>query len=373
MLCDRNFVDLYNKLVKKEVSLKYALNIDNGLYILPVNARRGDNLECERCGEKVVKCMSSLLLDFYKHSLNCRNCSYFSNKMEKINFDSSSSKRIIKDARDNIHKKAIELLCHHLSNGNEIIIYTNCNESYKNICLSGYRTNIKLEEGDKAEEEFGFKLNPDDTSYKKADIAIINKNNEMKMIIEIYNTHVTEEKNRPTNIPWFELDAFDTIDKIIAGDNVFDCIKPWTCKSCCDERTRRQIEDDKDKKEKEAQRVKNNELKEQRRLVSEEKERKEKEEKDAISYLQRQEKEKIREKEREERLAKQEREKQERLAKEKREKEERLANQEKERLEKIKQEELHAISAPGLYNYKREREEMESKKYWEDGMWHIRV
>ena len=64
--------------------------------------------------------------------------------MEKINFDSSSSKRIIKDARDNIHKKAIELLCHHLSNGNEIIIYTNCNESYKNICLSGYRTNIKL-------------------------------------------------------------------------------------------------------------------------------------------------------------------------------------------------------------------------------------
>ena len=369
---DENFFAKYNRLVPKEDSLKYLTNVDTGLHVLPVNARKEDNTKCYRCEAPAAKC-SNGYKDWAKHIRNYKDCCYYSNKMENINLKTVSNRRK-EEARREIHKKAIELLVNYLSNGNEIIINTNCNESYKNIiCLSGYRTNIKLEEGDKAKPEFGFKLNPDDTYYKYADIAIINKNNEMKMIIEICNTHVTEDKNRPTNIKWFELDAFDTIDKIIAGDNVFDCIKTWTCKSCCDERTRRQIEDDKKKRERDELIIKNNELKEQRRLATEEKERKEKEEKDAISYLQRQEKENIRAKEREERLAKKEQEKQERLAKQEREKQERLANQEKERLEKIKQEELHAISAPRLYKYKREREEMESKKYWEDGMWHIRV
>jgi hypothetical protein len=352
-MIDENFFAKYNRLIKKEDSLKYLTNVDTGLHVLPVNARKEDNSKCYRCEVPATKC-SNGYKDWAKHIKNYKNCCYYSNKMENINLKTVSNRRK-EEARTEIHKKAIELLVNYLSNGNEIIINTNCNESYKNICLSGYRTNIKLEEGDKAKPEFVFKLNPNDTSYKKADIAIINKNNEMKMIIEICNTHSTDAKARPTNIPWFELDAFDTIDKIIAGDNVFDCIKCWTCKCCCDERTRRQIEDDKNKREREELRIKYDEEKEQRRLVSEEKERKEKEERDAISYLQRQEKEKIRAKEREERLAKEVREREERLAKEKREKEERLANQEKELLEKIKQEELHAISAPGIYKYKLEK------------------
>ena len=348
---EKTFFAKYNKLVKKEESLKYVTNVDNGLHILPVNARKGDKLKCYRCVQPAQKRESIYKVHYCQHTLNDKNCNYYSNKMENLNLKTASQRR--KDeARTEIHKKAIELLCHHLKNSNEIIIYTKCNESYTNICKSKKIINeIKLEEGDIVKSEYGFKLNPDDEYNKYADIAILNKNNEMKKIIEICNTHATDAKDRPTNITWFELDAFDTIEKIIGGNDSFECIKPWTCKSCCDERTIRQIKDDKKKRKDDEQRIKDNEEKQKRRLVSEEKERKEKEERDATSYLQRQEEEKIRAKESEERLAKQEREKQERLANQEREKQERLANQEKERLEKIKQEELHAKQAPGLYKY----------------------
>lgn len=372
---EKTFFAEYNKLVKNELSLKYVTNVDTGLHILPVNARKGDKLKCYRCEERAEKRESIYNLHFCKHTLNDKNCNYYSNKMEKLNLSTASQRR--KDeARTEIHKKAIELLCHHLKNGNEIIIYTKCNESekYPDICKYKKITNeIKLEEGDIVKSEYGFKLNPDDEYNKYADIAILNKNNEMKKIIEICNTHATDAKDRPTNITWFELDAFDTIEKIIGGNDSFECIKPWTCKSCCDERTRQQIQDDKEKREMEELRIKYAKENEERRLVSEEKEKKEKEEREATNYLQRQEEEKIRAKEREERLAKQEREKEEKKAEERERERKRLAKKEQERLEEEEQEKQYAKSAPALYKYKLAKQEMLSKRYWKEGMWHIRV
>ena len=73
-----------------------------------------------------------------------------------------------------------------------------------------------------------------ENKQRYADLAIVNKNNEIKYIIEICDTHVTHEFKRPKNIEWFELKAKDIVDdhKKKKYQFEFRCIRKIECNNC---------------------------------------------------------------------------------------------------------------------------------------------
>jgi len=315
---DQSFVFLYNKLCDKQDGLKYAVNVDNGFHILPVDVCKSFNMVCPGCKGRVIKCRSINDLMFFKHFCNELNCDYYNGRWNKIKLLSSSQDKIY-ETKKLIHNKAIKMMVDYLNSGKKIIVNKKCKWSYKDVstCGSLYPYEIKLEDGDYAVEEQ--RIND---TLKHADIAILNNEGNIKQIIEIFCTNKTLEENRPDDIPWCELNGFDVLENIRVGNNNYTCLRLWCCDDCGLENIRRQVESDRKKRQEKERR----EIQQQQRLAREDQERQERQERLAQT-----------EQERQERLARerQERqERQERLAREEQERQQRLAQAEQERQER---------------------------------------
>lgn len=336
---DKTFAFLYNKICDKQDGLKYAINVDTGLYILPCDACKSFNMNCPVCSVKAILSHSAKGDKYLKHYLNELNCDYYNRRLNKISLSSSSPDKIY-ETKKLIHNKAIEMMVYYLNSGKKIIVDRKCKWSYENVktCDSLYPYEIKLEDGDYAVEEY--RINQ---TLKRADIAILNNEGNIKQIIEIYCTHKTPEGNRPDDIPWCELDAFKVLNNIIDGYNNYTCLRLWCCDDCGLENIRRQEESD--------------------AKIRREKELKERRHQERLARIQQ---ELQQDQERKKRLAQTEQERRQRLEQAERERKERLAQTEQQRLARAEQERLEwEATAPERERKRLEliaREEQENKQ-----------
>ena len=242
---DDEIKHFYDENVKK----KFAQNIENELFITPENALQNFNLICPRCKTTVLKRFrSDTNVHYYKHEkipvINPEKgyyCNYynFELNLKKDKTSNNEEKRL-----SIIHSEAIELIYFHLINKNSILVKKLCDFNY-DCCDIKELNKIKLEEDDDIKKEYHFKWNENNFV---ADLAILNKNKDIKIIIEVLHTHKTDESKRPNNIYWCELNAFQIIRNLnylkkIKETN-FVCLRKLECNMCIDENKRKQIEDD---------------------------------------------------------------------------------------------------------------------------------
>ena len=138
---DRNFLEGYNRICDKQDSLKYAINIDNQLNILPVNASKSFNMECPGCQAKVIVCRSKNDLMFFRHCDNEKWCDYYIGKWNKMRLSSDNNK--ISETKKLIHNEAIEKMIDYLNSGKKINVNKRCQWNYDE-CRCLYPYEIKL-------------------------------------------------------------------------------------------------------------------------------------------------------------------------------------------------------------------------------------
>ncbi len=196
-------------------------------------------------------------------------------------------------------------------------------------------------------EEYNFTFDDRNLTADLAKVSYEGDISEIEELYEIYNTHRTLEKDRPSYIRWFEVKAEDVINKVakIQDDKkvIFNCCRVWQCEECSladDNEKKRQLKLDQEAYEKECMRKQEKE--DEKRRKQERLLRKEQERQDRLAKV---------EKERQDRLAFQEKERQDRLAMEalsKQEREARLAQEEQERLERLARAEAERLEKERL-------------------------
>lgn len=258
-----NNLDIFNKNYEL---FKFAKDLTTGLFITASTSKNFFNLQCPnpKCNKKVITCIrlntDDIPTTHLKHSrgkntdpLNeCEN--YMPKPKDK---DLENDKIKIKKKLDEIHYKAREITFNNLLAGKTIDINKICDYDY-DVCDTKQTYIIKKEEGDTVKKEYSF--NWEDNDYR-ADIAILDKDNNLKYIIEIAHTHKTEEHKRPDNIFWCEISAIcvmkhDIKQNIIISRTdynkdleperiIFNCLRKHYCVSCMEENIRlKKIEDD---------------------------------------------------------------------------------------------------------------------------------
>jgi len=189
-------------------------------YIYPGIANKSDEYVCIdiHCKSRVLLCNNpdnKKLKPYFRH--------YKGVSCIKYN-GSATESEIHKDAKRKIvavlHKNDITI--------NKKCINENCNNIKRQIIEM-------LNPHQKIVQEFTFPYN---STKKQADLCLLD-NQTMKYIIEIYNTHRTEECNRPE--PWFELNAKDVIKQVEKLEYIFDCKRYWRCDGCIEKDKQEQI------------------------------------------------------------------------------------------------------------------------------------
>tara|TARA_R110000822_G_scaffold191314_2_gene329994 strand:+ start:1425 stop:2633 length:1209 start_codon:yes stop_codon:yes gene_type:complete len=244
---------------------KFAKDTKTGLFILPNSYDPKNNtLICSdiKCLKKVMCCSrwsnkNHSYIKFFRHypskeKNKCENFMLISKDKEKLN----DIGKII-TTLENIHTSAINIIYHYLLAKKTIIINTICVFNYKDFCSTTNTTNIYLEDGDILKKEYSFKWQNNDY---RADIAILDKNNNLKYIIEVAHTHLTQEHKRPDNIFWCEINASSVCDEVVKREEKvsrtdfnakkeihiisYYCIKKTHCIKCYEENLRLKIIDD---------------------------------------------------------------------------------------------------------------------------------
>jgi hypothetical protein len=145
--------------------------------------------------------------DFDLVCIDCKNPLILKHgeiKIKHLSHKAEDSKCSFSNGESEIHKQAKKLLIKFLESGNIICFSRTCNICFhkKNIG----RINVENDNYNNIIEEYKY-LEEEKTCI--ADIALL-KDNIIKLIIEIKNTHST--KNR--NYPWVEFDAKQTVNSI---------------------------------------------------------------------------------------------------------------------------------------------------------------
>ena len=189
-------------------------------YIYPNIANKSDEYVCIdiHCKSRVLLCNNpdnKKLKPYFRH--------YKGVSCIKYN-GSATESEIHKDAKRKIvavlHKNDITI--------NKKCINENCNNIKRQIIEM-------LNPHQKIVQEFTFPYN---STKKQADLCLLD-NQTMKYIIEIYNTHRTQECDRPD--PWFELNAKDVIKQVEKLEYIFDCKRYWRCDECIEKNKQEQI------------------------------------------------------------------------------------------------------------------------------------
>jgi hypothetical protein len=189
-----------------------ALKKYTGEYIYPLIANKSDKYICPDCKKDLILKKGNIRIHHFSHIKDDNPCNYYSRPSES-----------------QIHKDAKMLLKNVLDNKKQIIFIRECNDNDSSFCNSNTEE-YEIPEITSTSEivlEYSFNYN----GLKIADVAYID-NNEIVCLFEIYNTHKTEEINRPE--PWFEINAIELINTVnINNDMVkIKCIRKYLCQDC---------------------------------------------------------------------------------------------------------------------------------------------
>lgn len=193
--------------VKGRIPILGAIREGTGEYIIPRLGNKRDRYVCPGCGRRVIFRRGEERVAHFAHKREENECSYYTRPTES-----------------QIHKDGKMLMRGLIERGEEIEIRRECKVCKREIIYKMPEITIRTE----IEEEYEFKYK----GRKIADIAYI-EGGEMVCIIEIYNTHRTEEGDRPE--PWFEIEAINIImiaNETERGKLRIPCIREDKCSVC---------------------------------------------------------------------------------------------------------------------------------------------
>ena len=200
-----------------DLQTKGAINIENNLYTLATHASKNEKYKCPSCNDEVFIKNGHLKKVHYCHYKN-EGCGFYNVSSNDIKF---------KDLHT--HKYAQTLFKKFYDNNIKFNIHKKCNK-----CINVVEKIIQKKENYKCVLEYSYKYNG---SNKKIDCAILDDKDKLVHIIEIYNTHKTDIKDRPPD--FIELNADNIISK---GDNIkygviiLESCKDFICEECEDKR-----------------------------------------------------------------------------------------------------------------------------------------
>lgn len=209
---------------KYERFYKYALEVETGYYVVPKYARKDKKYTCIKCEKECIVCEGEIKEKYIRHKVK-GECNYFDAGL-KITENNKYDPKI----RNLFHNASIVYLQNCLNKGHKLVITKKCKFKYN---CDNIVKEIKLEEGDYVEIEKSFHLNG---LIKRGDLCILNKDGNIKVILEIFYTHRTNENDRPNNIEWFELDVNDIMEYYDDDEDYdkinLDCHRYYVCNPC---------------------------------------------------------------------------------------------------------------------------------------------
>lgn len=172
-------------------------------YTSPYDAKKNNHYQCLECNEKVIFKKGNIKCPHFAHYVYS-NCSYYDHPNES-----------------QIHKDAKRRIISWLKNKIQLGFYKKCM-----TCKDGLLYEIIYQDGNQYLQEYR-----DIFGKYIADVAILDKANNPRYIIEVKNTHKTKSV-RPE--PWYEIEAkeileYENLDKIILND-----IRDFECQTCKD-------------------------------------------------------------------------------------------------------------------------------------------
>ena len=183
-----------------------AINKTTNEYIYPKIANKNDNHICFECNRDVILCKGNIRIPYFRHKSDNR-CDVYTNPSET-----------------QIHKDAKMLIKKIIEDNKDIIISRLCNncKTQKNHIFTQKNKDLTVK------LEYSFEYN----GRKIADVACIDKSNNIYCIFEIYNTHKTIETSRPE--PWFEINAKELISEINKNTEqlTINCLRNIVCDQC---------------------------------------------------------------------------------------------------------------------------------------------
>ena len=194
-----------------------AINKKTFDYIYPITALKEDSYMCPDCKKDVIFKKGKINKPHFSHKAT-HPCTYYR-----------------APSHEQIHTNAQYLLKDILEKNNILNIKRNCSNISGNRNFQCYENNIykieKLSKKLSVKIEHRFQCN---NNLQIADIAVVDENDEIKYIFEIYYTHKTKNNKRPE--PWFEINANDLISNNdilnLSNEINIDCIREEKCQKC---------------------------------------------------------------------------------------------------------------------------------------------
>lgn len=187
--------------------IRRAIDVESNNLIPAEFAIKGKKYKCPQCSETAIFCKGKVIKPYYRHNSESK-CSFFENYGE---------------TEDHLECKLSIATCINKKRKIEVLQRCiNCN------FFERYQINFKknFDYIATCEERISNTIRPDITVRNS-------KNNQVEFLIEIKNTHGTEEYNRE-GYKWFELDARKTLDIIDSNRFVLNLksIRKFRCNNC---------------------------------------------------------------------------------------------------------------------------------------------
>lgn len=178
-----------------------AQNINTGELVHIAHANKNEDYMCPDCKSPILFCKGDKVTPYFRHKADS-SCDRYNHMTPDLT----------------THLKA-QLLLKETLESNSLKILKCCSE-----CSDYSRINIDKKSYSTVSVEKTFLYND---SIKYADVACVNDSGNIVYIFEIFNTHKTDEINRPE--PWFELDAKDVL---AVNSQTYRCIRSHVCDFC---------------------------------------------------------------------------------------------------------------------------------------------
>jgi len=203
-------------------------------YILPNNALKTKYKDAYRCcsstcNQSLVLCKGIKVSDYFRHFKDTTCVRY-----DKPQFKNDKIRK---------HDEAKLQLQSWIEEGKRIRIKRRCCHCTKEI-YQCYTHSIDI--FTKVVLEHRFIFNDRNIFY---DIAHLNHENEIIEAFEIFDTHKTEEENRPENIKWFEISSKEIMEiamenKEKNNDIILNNERTFKCEECVTKAKKKKIQDD---------------------------------------------------------------------------------------------------------------------------------
>jgi hypothetical protein len=193
--------------------LKRGANDILNTFVPVAFGKRGGKYTCPICKNPVSFAKGEIILPYFKHTGTGGGCSFYNN--EQIGNDRDGG------GESACHYNAKYQLKYMLENNNLNITHKckMCNVLNETV-INNKETTVIIE----------YVMLYNDFNIK-ADVALLNNNNELLYIFEVFYTHKTNENDRPE--PWFELSAED-INNMDASNRccLLNCYREYNCGEC---------------------------------------------------------------------------------------------------------------------------------------------